>query len=85
VLSLKTTPRSFLHFFGARLEDRISWVSLVGQSKNSLLAPFTTSYKNFKGSFFKVMIEEEGRQFFYDGETPRFPFYWTKDLTRFHM
>jgi len=63
----------------------ISWVSLVSQSKNNLLSPFTTSYKNFNGSFFKVVIEEESHQYFYDGETPRFPFYWTKDLTRFHM
>ena len=31
------------------------------------------------------MIEEEGRPFFFDGETPRFLFYWTKDSTLFYM
>jgi len=76
---------SFLHFFGTRPGDRIGWMSLVGQAKNSLFAPYTTSYKNFKGSFFKVVVEEEGRPFFFDGETPRFPFYWTKDPTRFNV
>jgi len=48
VLSLRATARSFLHFFGTRLGDRIGWLSLVGQSKNSLFAPYTNSYKNFK-------------------------------------
>ena len=48
VLSLRATARSFLHFFRTRSGDRIGWLSLVGQSKNSLFAPYTTSYKNFK-------------------------------------
>jgi len=78
VLSLKATPRSILHYFGMRPGDRIIWVSLDGQSKTGLFTPFTTSYKNLKESFFKVIIKEEGRQLFYDGETPRFPFYWKK-------
>ena len=85
MLDLKPTPRSFLHFFGTRPGDRIGWVSLVGQSKNSFLNPFTTSYKRFKEGFFNVVIEEEGRPFFFDGETPRFPFYWTTDPTHFYM
>ena len=83
VLSLKPTPRSFLHFFGTRPGDRIGWVSLVGQSKNSFLHPFTTSYKRFKEGFFKVVIEEEGRSFFFDGETPRFPFLLHKEFDMF--
>ena len=83
VLGLKPTPRSFLHFFGTRPRDRIGWVSLVSQSKNSFLHPFTTSYKKFKKGFFKVVIEEEGRPFFCDGKT--LPFYWTKDPTCFYM
>ena len=85
VLSLRPIARSFLHFFGTRPGDRICWLSLVGQTKNSLFAPYTTSYKNFKTGFFKVVIEEGGRQFFFDGETPKFPFYWTKDPTRFNL
>ena len=60
VLSVKATARSFLHFFGTRPGDRIGWVSLVGQAKNNFFAPYTTSYKNFKGDFFKVVVEEEG-------------------------
>jgi len=85
VLCVKATARSFLHFFGTRLSDRICWVSLVGQAKNSLFSPYTTSYKNIKGGFFKVVVEEEGQSFFFDGQTPRFPFYWTKDPTRFNV
>jgi len=85
VLSLRATARSFLNFFGTRPGDRIGWLSLVDQSKNSLFAPYTTSYKNFKTSFFKVVIGEGGRQFFFDGETPKFAFYWTKDPTRFNV
>jgi len=49
------------------------------------LVPFTSSYKNFKGSFFKVVVREEGRHFFYDGDTPRFPFYWTSKPARFRV
>jgi len=79
VLSVKATARSFLHFFGTRQGDRIGWLFLVGKEKNSFFAPYTTSYKNFKGGFFKVVIEEEGRPFFFDNETPQFPFYWTKN------
>jgi len=71
VLSLRATARSFLHFFGTRPGDRIGWLSLVGQAKNSLFAPYTTSYKNFKTGFFKVVIEQGGQQFFFNGETPR--------------
>jgi len=85
VLSVKATTGSFLHFFGTRPGDRIGWVSLVDQAKNSFFAPYTTSYKNFKGGFFKFVVEEEGRPFFFDGETPRFPFYWTKDPARFNV
>jgi len=85
VLGVKATSRSFLHFFGTRPGDRIGWMSLVGQAKNSLFAPYLTSYKNFKGGFFKVVIEEEGRSFFFDGETLRFPFYWTIDPARFNV
>ena len=85
VLRPKPTSRSFLHFFGTRPGDRIGSVSLVDQTKNSFLHPFTTSYKRFKEGFCKVGIEEEGQSFFFDGETPRFPFYWTKDLTHFYM
>jgi len=43
----------------------------------------TSSYKNFKRSFFKVVIGEEGHHFFYDGDSPRFPFYWTIEPAHF--
>jgi len=48
---------------------------IISQSAENDLTPFTSFYKNFKGSFFKVVIRGKGCLYFYDGESPRFPFY----------
>ena len=66
-----------------RSSNRVGWLSLISQPKSCLLAPFTSSYKNFKGSFFKFVVKKESRQFSNDGDAPRFPFYWTHNLTCF--
>jgi len=42
------------------------------------LEAFTQSFKHFKDGFFKVVVKEPGRSYFYndDGST-KFPFSWT--------
>ena len=43
--------------------NRVGWISLIIQPKSCLLAPFTSSYKNFKESLYKVVVGEEGHHF----------------------
>jgi len=51
-LYLTPTPESFLYFYVTRPRDPLSWVSLVGRAKISLLDGFTQSFKKFKDGFF---------------------------------
>jgi len=45
-------------------------------------AAFTTSYKNFKDYYFKVFVEPDGRDLFYNADgTTKFPFHWTEKPT----
>ena len=83
LLYLKPTPQVFLQMYSTRRGSRVGWLSLISQLRSWLLAPFTSSYKKFKGSFFKVVVMEEGRHLFYDGDFPRFSFYWTRESARF--
>ena len=57
-------------------------MSLSSRPGNVRFAAFTTSYKNFKDYFFKVFVEPDGRDLFYnvDGST-KFPFHWTENPT----
>ena len=57
---------------------------LLAKSNVCFLKPFTSSYKDFKGSFFKILIEPVGREYFFNGDSPKFPLYWTKDLVKFN-
>jgi len=52
-------------------------MSLVSQSRAALFAPYTVSYKHFKIGFFCVAIEPASRKYFYYGDVPKFPLYWT--------
>jgi len=79
VLPLKPSPQVFLQYYSTRPGELASWVSLVGQSHQCLLASYTQSFKRFKTGFFKVIIRSAGAKYFYfDDATPKFPFYWTK-------
>jgi len=82
-LGLTTTPALFLHYYCTRPGKKVGWLSLVSQNKNRLLDPYTSSYKNFKETFFKIIIREGGYRFVFDGGVPKFPLYWTKKSTRF--
>jgi len=81
---LSLTPATFLSYYTSHSVDLVSRLSLISQSGNILFSPYTTSYKNFKGNFFKLFIEPEGWGFFLE-ETglSQFPLYQTKTPTQF--
>jgi len=79
MFDLIPSPQSFLHYYSARPSNLVRWVSLVSQSGGALFAPYTVSYKRFKTGFFRVAIEPAGRQYFYYGDIPKFPFHWTSN------
>ena len=83
-LSLIPSPKTFLYYYSSRPGKKPSWLSLISKTKVCFLSPFTSSYKNFKGGFFKILIEETGRKYFFDGDIPKFPFYWTRAPVRFN-
>ena len=65
LLSLSPSPRSFLYYYSSRPGKRPSWLSLISKSDICFLKPFTSSYKDFKGNFLKILIEPEGREYFF--------------------
>jgi len=60
LLSLSPSPKSFLYYYSSRLGKRPGWLSLISKPRICFLKPFTSSYKDFKGFFFKILIEEDG-------------------------
>jgi len=74
------TPSTFLSYYTSHSAEPDIWHSLFSWSGNVLFNSFTTSYKNFKGKFFKVFIWPEGTKFFFDevGRS-RFPMFWTRN------
>ena len=84
MLRLLPIPSTFLLYYTLHSSDPVSWLSLISRPSNFLSAPFTSSYKNFKGKIFKNFIEPKGRQlFFYELGRSKFPLYWTKTPTCF--
>lgn len=81
---LSPTPSTFLSNYISHPTNPVSWLLLISQPSNILFSPYTTSYKNFKGKFFKLFVEPKGSRLFFD-ETGRsnFPLYWTKNPTQF--
>jgi len=79
VFGLKPIPESFLYYYNTHPSTRVGWLSLSSRPGNVRFAAFTTSYKNFKEYYFKVFVEPDGRDLFYnaDGMT-KFPFHWTE-------
>jgi len=78
------TPSTFLNYYTSHLNDSFSWFSLISRPSNILFSPYTTSYKNFKGNFFKLFVEPEGTRFVFDevGQS-KFLLYWTRNPTHF--
>jgi len=84
LLSLSPSPKSFFVLFSSESGKQPGWLSLISKPRLCFLNPFTSSYKNFKGGFFKVLIEEDGKKYFFNGDTPKFPFYWTNEPLKFN-
>ena len=81
---LSPTPTTFLSYYTSHTTDPVSWLSLISRRGNTLFSPYTTSYKNFKGKFFKLFVEPEGMGLFFDGvDRSKFPLHWTRNPTRF--
>ena len=81
-ISLTPTPESFLYYYNTYPSTPVGWLSLSSRAGNVRFAAFTTSYKNFKEYFFKVFVEPDGRNLFYNADgTTKFLFHWTKKPT----
>ena len=61
-----------------------TWLSLVSRPSISRLDAFTQSLNHFKDGFFKAVVKEGGRSYFFnaDGST-KFPFSWTGNPWRY--
>jgi len=80
MFQLKPSPHVFLHFYSSRPAWPIRWLSLVSQLGAALFTTFCSSYKYFKNAFFKITISPVGEHYFFNGDTPKFPLYWTRNL-----
>ncbi|KOM55379.1 hypothetical protein LR48_Vigan10g127100 [Vigna angularis] len=79
-LALKPMPAAFLYFFHVQPHPSKPWVFLRTVGNKHLLSLYNSSYKDFKGHFFKVMSTETGyRSFCSPTKEAKFPFYWTRD------
>ncbi|CAJ1972118.1 unnamed protein product [Sphenostylis stenocarpa] len=75
-----------LKFFSStstRPSSLVSWLSLISHLASALFSPYTSSYKKFKGNFFKVVFQPPDRDYFFDGDQPKFPLCWTHNPLRF--
>ncbi|QCE10330.1 hypothetical protein DEO72_LG10g1560 [Vigna unguiculata] len=75
---------AFLYFYDTRPRQPTTWLSLVSRPSISRLDAFTQAFKYFKDGFFKVVVKQVGRSYFYndDGST-KFPFSWTNNPWRY--
>jgi len=82
IFGLTPTPESFLYYYNTHPSTPVGWLSLSSRLGNVRFAAFTTSYKNFKDYYFKVFVEPDGRDLFYNADgTTKFPFHWTEKPT----
>ena len=71
------TPRVevFLFYYNTYPSNPVSWVSLVSRPRSVRFAAFTTSYKNFKERYFKVLWSRTAENIFtWPRVVPSFPF-----------
>jgi len=75
IFGLKPTPESFLYYYNTHPSNPVGWLSLSSRPGNVRFAAFTT-YKNFKEYYFKVFVEPDGRDLFYNADgTTKFSFH----------
>jgi len=48
-----------------------------------LLAPYSSSFKNYKNTFFRLVMNPPVRSYFFDGDVAKFSFYWTHNLLHY--
>jgi len=81
---LSPTPSTLLSYYTSHPTESVSWLSFISRLGNILFNPYTTSYKNFKGKFFKFFVELEGMGLFFDeAGNSKFLLYWTRNPTWF--
>lgn len=51
----------FLHHYSMKENEKGGWISLTGITDKGIIDPFTTSYKDFKGHFFRVCPEAQSK------------------------
>jgi len=79
IFGLTPTLESFLYYYNTHPSHPVGWLSLSSRPGNVHFAAFTSSYKNFKDYYFKVFVEPDGRDLFYNADgTTKFPFHWTE-------
>jgi len=75
---MQPSPHAFLYFYDTRPRQPTTWLSLGSRPSISKLDAFTQSFKHFKDGFFKVVVKEAGKPYFYnDDRSTKFPFSWT--------
>jgi len=67
----------FLYFFEVKKQGKSLWVSFFGVASRILFTLFLTSFKGWKGNFFRVCCAKRDPTAL-DG----FPLYWTKKPNR---
>jgi len=83
LVQTRAYPKGFLYYFNTLLSTPVSWLSLSSRPGNIRFAAFTTSYKNFKERYFKIFVEPDDRDYFYNTNgTTKFPFHWTEKPTQ---
>lgn len=66
----------FLYYYQIRFGDLIGWISLSGLNNRGIIGAYKSSYKHFKGEFFKVKPVEGCSHLFFDQQgKPHFPLY----------
>jgi len=68
IFKLLPTPQSFLFYYNSRLSTLVSWLSLTSRLGSIRFAAFTSSYKNFKEKYFKILWSRTTNPFIYDAE-----------------
>ena len=79
-LSILPSTPVFFNFFQVNRSTTpkgVTWASIHGVANRSLLMPFSSSFKNFKDCFLKVLVKEDFPELILSQRGwLRFPFYW---------
>jgi len=83
LFKLIPTRQAFFYYYNTRLSTPVSWLSLSSRLGNVRFAAHTIYYKIYIEKYFKIFVEPNDRDFFYDAERhTKFPFHWTENPTQ---